>query len=118
MILLQLNEYLILGSSITDWLQAVGAIFAIVAIIWGFSQLNKDSKDKQRQIDSLSALGNTIGHSIEYNGVVTELFFTDLDNNIYSQNISGNHLVSDLRTSFLQISDPVVVKFNSDETEN
>ncbi len=56
MMLLQVIEFLVLGSSITDWIQALGAIIAIIAVIKGFSQLNKDSKDKQKQIDSLTTL--------------------------------------------------------------
>lgn len=41
---------------ITDWIQAVGAIIAIIAGIWGFISLFKKDEDKQRQIDSLTKL--------------------------------------------------------------
>lgn len=56
MIILQVNEYLIWGSSIPDWLQAIGAIVAIGGVIWGFFKFLKDSKEKQIQIDSLTIL--------------------------------------------------------------
>ena len=56
MILLQVNEYLIKGSSVPDWLQAIGAIIAIVGVIWGWIQFRKDSKVKQTQIDTLTVL--------------------------------------------------------------
>jgi len=51
-----MNEYLILGSSIPDWLQAIGALVAIIAVIWGWFQFRWDSKEKQNQIDTLTAL--------------------------------------------------------------
>ena len=44
------------GLPITDWIQAVGAIIAIIAGIWGFISLFKKDEDKQRQIDSLTKL--------------------------------------------------------------
>lgn len=44
------------ASSTTDWIQAVGAIIAIVGVIWNFRQLIKDSKEKQSQIDKLGKL--------------------------------------------------------------
>ena len=56
MTLLQVNEFLIWGSSITDWLQAIGAIVAIIAVIVGFYQLFKESKEKQSQINVLTDL--------------------------------------------------------------
>ena len=56
MILLQGSEYLIGESSIPDWIQAIGAIIAIIAGIVGFIQLYKDSKEKQTQINVLTDL--------------------------------------------------------------
>lgn len=44
------------GLPITDWIQAVGAVIAIIAGIWGFISLFKKDEDKQRQIDSLTKL--------------------------------------------------------------
>lgn len=57
MILLEANQSLLFGGiPLTDWLQAIGAIVAIVGVIVGFYQLFKDSKEKQSQIDTLTAL--------------------------------------------------------------
>jgi hypothetical protein len=63
MMLLSVSDSLQVVNSTTDWMQgwgaivqAIGAIGAIVVIIWGFTQFNKDSRDKQKQIDGLTTL--------------------------------------------------------------
>ena len=59
MILLEANQSLLFGGiPLTDWLQAIGAIIAIIAAIVGFIQLYKDSKEKQSQINTLTKLAN------------------------------------------------------------
>jgi len=57
MILLEANQSLLFGGiPLTDWLQAIGALVAIVGVIWGWIQFRKDSKEKQTQIDILTVL--------------------------------------------------------------
>lgn len=57
MIILEANQSLLFGGiPLTDWLQAIGALVAIVGVIWGWCQFRKDSKEKQSQIDSLTDL--------------------------------------------------------------
>lgn len=72
MILLCVNIYLLWGSSITDWLQAFGAIVAIVGVCLGWRQIRKDSKEKQSQIDRLTELAK---HSKKAN----ELFKSQIE---------------------------------------
>ena len=57
MMLLDANKNLEFGGiTITDWIQAIGALIAIIAAIIGFIQLLIKDKDKQKQIDSLKLL--------------------------------------------------------------
>ena len=57
MIILEINKNLEFGGiSITDWIQAAGALIAIGAAIIGFIQLFRKSRDNQIQIDSLAQL--------------------------------------------------------------
>lgn len=57
MILLQINENLQIGGiSITDWIQSVGAVVAIIAAIVGFIQLFRKSNEAQQQINDLTTL--------------------------------------------------------------
>lgn len=48
-----LNPY---GISITDWIQAFGAIIAIAGAIFAFVKLFQKDRDKQSQIDSLAKI--------------------------------------------------------------
>lgn len=59
-------------STITDWIQAVAAIIAIVGVIISFCLLIKDNKDKQNQIDKLAEL------AIQSN-IANELFKSQLE---------------------------------------
>lgn len=57
MILLQANQFLLFGGiPLTDWIQTFGSFIAVIAVIVGFYQLFKDSKEKQNQIDTLTSL--------------------------------------------------------------
>ncbi len=43
-------------STITDWIQAIGAIIAIIGVFVGFYKLYIDGKNKQNQINVLTDL--------------------------------------------------------------
>lgn len=44
------------GISITDWMQGIGSVIAIIGAIVGFFVLYRDSKEKQSQIDTLTKI--------------------------------------------------------------
>lgn len=50
------TSFLIKYLPVTDWIQALGAVIAIIAGIWGFIALFKKDKDKEKQIKSLIGL--------------------------------------------------------------
>lgn len=57
MILLEAYQYLVFGGiPVTDWMQSIGALVAIIGVLWGFYQFYKDAKEKQTQIDALTEL--------------------------------------------------------------
>lgn len=102
MILLSVQDSLQFVSKTTDWMQgwgsvvqAAGALGAIVVIIWGFTQFNKDSRDKQKQINSLTALADE-------SKTANELLKSQLD--------------EDKRRRKLLICPKFVVVFNKDES--
>lgn len=72
-----------LGISITDWIQALAAFFAVLGAIYAFIKLFRKDKEKQMQIDSLTTLAgesenqtsqiaNQVEQMIESNRLQTE----------------------------------------------
>jgi hypothetical protein len=91
MILLSVSDSVQVVNSTTDWMQgygaiiqAIGAIFTIVVIIWGFTQLNKDSRDKQKQINSLTTLA-------EESVLQTKHLSSQVDEMIKGNELLSNH---------------------------
>ena len=213
MIIFSVSDSIQVVNGTTDWMQGwgaiiqgVGALVAIFASIWGFKQLNKDSKEKQKQIDSLTTLSEEsktanslfksqidedrrirkvsiqprfivkvsnedkplgekifilqnlggearnigitnlpnkkvkvvigiselqrkefaglriyVNHeydvlSINKDDADASIHFIDIDNNLYSQHLTGRYLFSSC--SNIVLDDPIAVKSNSDESEN
>jgi hypothetical protein len=150
MILLSVQDSIQFVSKTTDWMQgwgaivqAIGAIFAIGVIIWGFSQLNKDSKDKQKQIDSLTDLAKEakeqtkhfslqVDEMIKGNKLQTEyvrLFQRNVELSdkkrkqeikpYFHENISTSHDNNDVKMSLIFMGQPAkIIKVESVEDEN
>lgn len=68
MTLLEVNVegFKLLGSPVADWVMAIGAIVAIIASIIGFRQLYRDNKNKENQINSLTALAQESKNQTEH----------------------------------------------------
>ncbi len=88
MILVEVNENLLFGGiSITDWIQAFGALIAVIAAILGFVHLSRRNDESERQINSLTTLA-------KQSEVQSEIFTAQVD-----QMIEGNKL----QTEYLEI---------------
>jgi len=121
MILLEANQCLLFdGIPLTDWLQAIGAIIAIIAVIYGWSQLRKDSKEKQTQIDTLTALAKETALQTQEMIEGNRLQIEHLKK--YEEHIeiikSSNQREAEKRESEIQLRiSEVKPKFNLEETK-
>ena len=85
---------------LTDWIQALGAVIAIVAGVWGFITLFRKDEDKEKQIKSLTQLA-------EENKRQSDIMEKQLENiskqtnimfDVYKQNLSQR--LNDIRPKF------------------
>jgi hypothetical protein len=71
---------------ITDWIQAVGAVIAIIAAVIGFCKLFKRDTDKQRQIESLARLAEQ--SEIQSNQLINFAEYLNQSNVLLTEQVS------------------------------
>jgi hypothetical protein len=71
---------------ITDWVQSVGALIAIIAAVIGFVKLFKRDTDRQKQIDSLIKLAEQ--SEIQANQLINMAEYLNQSNTLLSEQVS------------------------------
>ncbi|MBN4051389.1 hypothetical protein JYU16_01095 [bacterium AH-315-M05] len=87
MILLQADSSLTFGGiPITDWIQAVGALVAVIGAFWAFITLFLKDKDKQKQIDSLTSMALESRNQTEQ--LIEQSRHMERSNNLFAEQIN------------------------------